>query len=76
MSLKIRKSVLFAGLADLVLSLPAYSNDNKSVRIDDGVESNGASSVNSSITVGKKATATGSLSTVNFPIRFAAGSRI
>jgi len=76
MSLKIRKSVLFAGLAALVLSLPAYSNDNKSVRIDDGAESNGASSVNGSITVGKKATVTGSLSTVNGSIRVGEGSRI
>ncbi len=76
MSLKIRKSVLFAGLAALVLSLPAYSNDNKSVRSDDGAESNGASSVNGSITVGKKATVTGSLSTVNGSIRVGEGSRI
>ena len=76
MSLKIRKSVLFAGLAALVFSLPAYSNDNKSVRIDDGAESNGASSVNGSITVGKRATVTGSLSTVNGSIRVGEGSRI
>ena len=76
MSLKIRKSVLFAGLAALVFSLPAYSNDNKSVRIDDGAESNGASTVNGSITVGKKATVTGSLSTVNGSIRVGEGSRI
>lgn len=76
MSLKIRKSILFAGLAALVFSLPAYSNDNKSVRIDDGAESKGAWSVNGSITVGKKATVTGSLSTVNGSIRVGAGSRI
>jgi len=76
MSLKMKKSVLLAGLAALIFSLPAYSNDNKSVRIDDGAESKGASSVNGSITVGKKATVTGSLSTVNGSIRVGEGSRI
>ncbi len=76
MSLKMKKSVLIAGLAALVLSLPVYGNDNKSVRIDDGAQSKGASSVNGSITVGKKATVTGSLSTVNGSIRVGAGSRI
>ncbi len=76
MSLNMKNSVLIAGLAALVLSLPAYANDNKSVRIDDGAESKGASSVNGSITVGKKATVTGSLTTVNGSIRVGAGSRI
>ncbi len=76
MSLKMKKSVWIAGLAALVLSLPVYGNDNKSVRIDDGAQSKGASSVNGSITVGKKATVTGSLSTVNGSIRVGAGSRI
>jgi len=76
MSLKLKKSVLLAGLAALIFSLPAYSNDNKSVKIDDGAESKGASSVNGSITVGKKAIVTGSLSTVNGSIRVGEGSRI
>ena len=76
MSLKMKKSVLFTGLALLTFSLQVYGNDNKSVRIDDGAESKGASSVNGSITVGKKATVTGSLSTVNGSIRVGAGSRI
>jgi len=76
MSLNMKKSVLIAGLAALVLSLPVYGNDNKSVKIDDGAESKGASSVNGSITVGKNATVTGSLSTVNGSIRVGEGSRI
>jgi len=76
MSLKMNKSVLIAGLAACMFSLPAYGNVNKSVKIADGAESKGASSVNGSITVGKKATVTGSLSTVNGSIRVGAGSRI
>ena len=76
MSLRMKKSVLFTGLAALIFSLSAFGNDNKSVRIDDGAESKGASSVNGSITVGKKATVTGSLSTVNGSIRVGEGSRI
>jgi len=76
MSLKMNKSVLIAGLAACIFSLPACGNANKSVGIDDGAASNGASSVNGSITVGQKATVAGSLSTVNGSIRVGEGSRI
>jgi DUF4097 and DUF4098 domain-containing protein YvlB len=76
MSFMIRKNVLLAGVAALFLSLPAYGNLNKSVKIADGAESNGASSVNGSITVGDNATVTGRLSTVNGAIRVGEDSSI
>ncbi len=69
MSLIAKKNALLAGMAAMILSLPAYGNVNKSVKIADGAESKGASSVNGSITVGDNATVTGRLSTVNGAIR-------
>jgi len=69
MSFMMKKTVVLAGMAAMILSLPAYGNLNKSVKIADGAQSAGASSVNGSITVGDKATVTGRLSTVNGSIR-------
>ena len=69
MSFMMKKTVVLAGMAAMILSLPAYGNLNKSVKIADGARSAGASSVNGSITVGDKATVTGELSTVNGSIR-------
>jgi DUF4097 and DUF4098 domain-containing protein YvlB len=76
MSFMMKKTVVLAGVAAMILSLPAYGNLNKSVKIADGAQSAGASSVNGSITVGDKATVTGSLSTVNGAIRIGEGSSI
>ncbi len=64
-----RTGTLLAGLALLLFALPAAASINKSIRIDDGAESNGESSVNGKITVGYDATVTGGLSTVNGTIR-------
>jgi predicted acyltransferase (DUF342 family) len=69
MSLFMKKNVIFAGLAALIISLPAYADANKSVKIADGAESDGASSVNGSVTVGKRATVSGDVSTVNGAVR-------
>ncbi len=76
MNLIVKKNALLAGMAAMILSLPAYGNVNKSVKIADGAESSGASSVNGSITVGDNATVTGRLSTVNGAIRVGEDSSI
>ncbi len=76
MSFMMKKNLLFVGLTAMLLSSPAYGNVNKSVRIADGAESSGASSVNGSITVGDNATVTGRLSTVNGAIRVGKDSSI
>jgi len=72
----IQKFALVAGLTALMLALPAQSTVNKSVKIEDGATSGGASSVNGSVTVGENATVSGDLSTVNGTIRVGAGSVI
>ena len=46
------KTVFTVGLLALLLAVPAFASVNKSVKIGDGEESGGASSVNGSITVG------------------------
>lgn len=64
------KRPLFAVLAlfalpALGLSVPAFANINKNVRIDAGEESDGGSSVNGNIKVGDRAIVRGDLTTVN-----------
>lgn len=64
------KKFAVAGLLGLLLMAPAWGGTlNKSIHIDDGVETGGQSSVNGSITVGKGAVINGSLKTVNGSIR-------
>jgi hypothetical protein len=70
------RRVLAAALAVFVLATPAYGGVNKSVHIEDGGMSDGASSVNGSVTVGDNATVSGSLKTVNGAIRVGVGSSI
>lgn len=70
------KNALVAGLAALILALPAQGSVNKSIKIEDGATSDGASSVNGSVTVGANATVTGRLNTVNGKIRIGEGSVI
>lgn len=68
------KMALVLGLACFVLSLTALASVNESISIDDGEHSDGAGSVNGSITVGDNATVTGRLRTVNGKIRIGSGS--
>ena len=64
------KSAFTVGLLAMLMAVPVWgATINKSVKIDAGSESDGASSVNGSITVGKGATVTGSIETVNGKIR-------
>jgi DUF4097 and DUF4098 domain-containing protein YvlB len=64
------KSAFTIGLLSLLLAVPVYgATVNKSIKIPNGGESDGASSVNGSITVGDGAVVTGSVNTVNGSIR-------
>ncbi len=69
------KTAFTIGLLALLMAVPALgASINKSVKIDAGEESSGATSVNGSITVGKEATVTGNLKTVNGTIRIDSGA--
>jgi len=69
------KTMFTIGLLILLMSVPALgASINKSVKIAAGEESGGATSVNGSITVGKSATVTGNLKTVNGTIRIDEGA--
>ena len=71
------KTVFTIGMLTLLMAVPAFgATINKSVKIDDGEESGGATSVNGSITVGTDAVVTGGLRTVNGSIRVGNGSNI
>jgi hypothetical protein len=71
-----RHYLALAGVAWLLFAATAVANVNKSVTIDDGEASDGASSVNGSVTVGDDATVTGELSTVNGKISIGDRSRV
>ena len=62
-----KRSVL--ALVALMLALPAVASINKSIRIEAGTTSNGASSVNGSVTVGAGAIVSGDVDTVNGTVR-------
>lgn len=71
--------ILASGFLALALTLasPAQAwSINKSITIEDGSESGGKSSVNGSITVGRNATVTGALETVNGAIRVDDDARV
>lgn len=75
MKLMSKCAVTTAVLA-LLLAVPAYGSINKSVNIAAGEDSEGASTVNGSISVGSGATVTGTLETVNGTIRIDHDARI
>jgi hypothetical protein len=77
MSKALVKSAFTVGLLVLLMSVPVYgASINKSIKIDAGSESDGATSVNGSITVGDGATVTGDLNTVNGKVRVGDDARI
>lgn len=72
-----RIASICAGILAFAIIGPAYSwNLNKSISIDDGVEADGQSSVNGSISIGKGAIINGSVETVNGTIRIAENARV
>jgi cytoskeletal protein CcmA (bactofilin family) len=75
---KFRKSAsLTAGLLAILIVAPANGfNLNKSITIEAGGQSSGESTINGSISVGRDATVTGDLETVNGSIRIDESARI
>ena len=73
----VTKTAFTIGLLVLLMFVPALgASINKSVKVGAGEESDGATSVNGSITVGESATVTGNLKTVNGAIRIDEGANI
>lgn len=71
------KTAFTVGLLILLMSVPALgASINKSIKIADGEESRGATSVNGSITVGDNAVVTGGLTTVNGKIIVDSGASV
>ena len=71
------KTAFTVGLLVLLMAVPALgASVNKSVKIEAGGESSGASSVNGSITIGENARVTGDAETVNGSIRIDSGASV
>jgi len=71
------KATFTVGLLVLLMAVPAFgASINKSIKIEAGSESSGATSVNGSISVGENAVVTGGVRTVNGKIRVDAGANI
>ncbi len=71
------KTAFTIGLLVMLMAMPAFgASINKSVKVEAGGESSGASSVNGSITVGANAVVTGGVNTVNGSVRVDDGARI
>lgn len=70
------KTAFTIGLLILLMAVPAFASVNKSIDIAAGEESDGASSVNGSITVGDNAVVTGGIETVNGSVRVGDGAEI
>jgi DUF4097 and DUF4098 domain-containing protein YvlB len=71
------KTSFTIGLLVLLMAVPALgASVNKSIKIDAGAESDGATTVNGSIRVGENAVVTGRLETVNGSIRIDDGAEI
>ena len=70
MSKVLLKSAFTVGLLIMLMAVPVYgASVNKSIKIDAGSESDGATTVNGSISVGEGSVVTGTLQTVNGKIR-------
>ncbi len=71
------KTAFTVGLLCMLLATPAFAGTiNKSVKIGDGETSDGASSVNGSVTVGSDAVVSGNVKTVNGSVRVHSGATI
>ena len=71
------KTAFTIGLLALLMAVPAFgASVNKSIKIGAGEESDGAMTVNGSISVGENAVVTGELETVNGSIRIDDGAEI
>jgi DUF4097 and DUF4098 domain-containing protein YvlB len=71
------KTSFTIGLLVMLMAVPAFgASVNKSIKIDAGAESDGATTVNGSIRVGENAVVTGRLGTVNGSIRIDDGAEV
>jgi DUF4097 and DUF4098 domain-containing protein YvlB len=70
------RSAVLTVLVALLLALPAQASVNKSIAIEAGETSDGASTVNGKVSVGAGATVTGEVSSVNGSIRIEEGATI
>lgn len=71
------KSAFTIGLLCILMAVPAFAGSvNKSVKIAAGAESNGASSVNGSVSVGENAIVNGGVQTVNGTVSVDSGATI
>jgi DUF4097 and DUF4098 domain-containing protein YvlB len=71
------KTLFTVSLLALLMAVPAFgASVNKSIKVEAGGESGGATTVNGSITVGADAVVTGNVKTVNGSIRVDSGARI
>jgi len=77
MAKMITKSAFTIALLVMLMAVPAMgATVNKSIKIEAGGESDGATSVNGSITIGENAVVTGNVQTVNGSIRVDSGATI
>ena len=65
-----------AALLALFLALPVHASVNKSIKVDAGATSDGASTVNGKVTIGAGATVTGGVSSVNGSVRIDEGATV
>jgi len=77
MSKVLMKSAFTVGLLIMLMAVPVYgASVNKSIKIEAGSESDGATTVNGSISVGEGSVVTGTLKTVNGKIRVGENSTV
>jgi polyisoprenoid-binding protein YceI len=72
----LNRSAALTALVSLLLALPAHASVNKSIKIDAGESSDGASTVNGKISVGAGATVAGDVTSVNGSIRIDEGATV
>ena len=76
MTRTLQRGAALTVLVSLLLALPAQASVNKSINIDAGESSDGASTVNGKISVGAGATVTGDVTSVNGSIRIDEGATV
>ena len=76
MSKTLNRSAALTVLVSLLLAIPAQASVNKSITIDAGESSDGASTVNGKISVGAGATVSGDVTSVNGSIRIDEGATV
>ncbi len=70
------RCAVLTALVTVLLALPVQASINKSITIDAGTSSDGASTVNGKVSVGAGATVTGDVSSVNGSIRIEEGATV